>query len=203
MADHFDPNDATQYEDVAPILAVIDAWTAPWADPAWEVECRHEVEKLMPALARSLDRLASQARIRNVQTGMEPENMEREEVEPQAAEPIVEPIAEPQNDVMSYDGNDEDGEPDYITATIEEIGARGLRATQRLQAWGRRRIYWARAARESEIRERIVVFLNNRDGVTQHDIGTMLGISTGRVTQIVGNYYNRLEYEYESAKKGK
>lgn len=96
----------------------------------------------------------------------------------------------------------DDSEFDPTDKTIEEIGARGREASLRLQAWGRRGAYREAAEREANLRTRLILNLYHRDGVTQHQIAEMLGISSWRITQILNVHYERLRDE-ESARRGR
>jgi DNA-directed RNA polymerase specialized sigma subunit len=86
--------------------------------------------------------------------------------------------------------------------TVEEIGVRGREASIRLQAWGRRNGYREAAAREADLRMRLIVDLYHRDGITQQMIADMFGISPWRITQILNVHYERLHNE-RTAKKGR
>lgn len=97
----------------------------------------------------------------------------------------------------SFEEGYEEEPLDFTAMTLEELGERGLHATQLLRQWGRKRNFRERAATEAALRERILVYLNNRDELTQRRIAEMVGISSGRVAQIISDYYNRLEYEQQ------
>lgn len=233
----YDPYDASQYDDLDTYAAVIYAWTDQWPDPDWRTTCMKEVRDLMPALARSLDRLVSryeavQASLssRDVPRGLplldqQPTDVTEDVVEALVEEALIDEMMEAGEEVevvgppqptyeehlmlSNYDlaeDNDDwlarEVNPDIPTMTIEELSARARRATARLALWRRRGPERDSAKREAAVREKIIIALNNRDGLSQRDIGEMVGVTSGRIAQIVGRYYNRLK-EQEQLQKAK
>lgn len=222
MIETYDPNNVTQYEDISPVLAVIDAWTVAWPDAAWQEECRGEVHKLMPALARSLDRLVEPENQYDAACGVEPSiealGLRRTQLLAELAqvEDGLQKFMKQHRDDGALQAEvlaasalladrehpleEEEAEPDYSVLSIEEAAARGRRATERLRIWGRGAVHKRQTANESAVRERIIVWLNNRDGLTQQAIGEMLGVGGARISQIVAAYYNRLEQQNQDVR---
>ncbi len=50
-----------KYDHLSPKLAVVAAWTIKGNNPLWHERMQDEVHKMMPLLARALDRLASES----------------------------------------------------------------------------------------------------------------------------------------------
>lgn len=215
--------DPAELEKLDPVTATIATWTNPGpnVDEAWHQVCKMEVATLMPLLAQSLDRLVGL---------MDTFDQMREDAlfaDDQNATAFLDdsvlaglPRDVPENGpllndgamevhVVTFDeecadaaaGADNDPEPDYATATVEEMGARGLRVTMRLKLWGKQAKYRGHIVRETRIREAIIVHLNNRVDTTQREIGELMGLSAGRVATLVGRYYDRLNREEGQGKK--
>lgn len=204
-----------QYDNLDPVAAVVAAWTTTWSDQAWQQDCYRWVRDVMPALAEALDRLAIQ------ELREEPEPVivspsEPEQLEPES-QPESEPEAEPEPEaaeimcyrdhliLCEYDSASVDDEwldqemnPEFPKMTVEDLGARARRATERMRVWGRRAAYKASMEREHELRDKIIVYLNDMDNVTQRKIAEMVGLSVNRITMLIGYYYDRLDREHEA-----
>lgn len=217
--------EAEEFADRDPVTATILAWKQPTsgADELWHEECRAEVRKLIPILGESLDRLVAlmmefdefEGRTKETMEGTEDvlqedvlqEDVLQEEFLREDYDDII--VATQDNEPVFLDDADlieeeeeeslaeTDPVPDFNTATAETIGARGMRATMRMRAWGWRKENQKRRLGESRIREQIVAHLNNRSELSQKDIGAMVGVTSGRIAQIVREYYDRLDREKE------
>lgn len=212
----FDPYDIHQFDDLDALAAVLSAWDAQKDNPLMGNFAA--VRTGFPVLAHSLDRLVS---------------VMNQPDEAPAVDTIEFPISQETADLIRAatslhfseaasvldEGDGEESKPsteddlaDFVTDAAqfevrgksnEEIADRARLATDRLRSWGRKRAYRKAAIEEAALRLRLVVFLNNRDEMTQKKIAEAIGVSVARVTQLVGEYYNRLDYEQHIVKKRK
>jgi hypothetical protein len=197
--------DLIELEKLDPVSATIAAWVnpGPGVDDGWHRECKIEVANLMPLLAQSLDRLVALMKTfdeirEDTQEALADQDID---LEPPQSDSLLDDgawremhtlITRDEEADSAVAGADADPEPDYTTATVEEMGERALRATVRLKVWGRRKEYREKAEREARLRERIIIHLNNRVETNQREIGELMGLSSGRIATIVGRYYDRL-----------
>ena len=204
----FDPYDVHQFDELDPLAAVLSTWTAQLDNPL--LGNFAGVRTGFPALAHALDRFANDYELDEASAP------EIGTVSPETIRIIEQATSLRVQEAPSVPYEDEERKDDspaaFITdaahyqtggKSLEEIAERARLATERLRSWGRKRAYREASAEEAALRLRLVVHLNNRDEMTQRKIADMIGVSVARVTQLVGEYYNRLDYEQHIVKKRK
>lgn len=199
----FDPYDVHQFDELEPLAAVLATWTSQADNPL--LGNYATVRTGFPALAHALDRFAEEYELND---GPPPEvgsvsaetirlieqatslrvneapSVPYEDEENQAS--VADTSTEFITDAAKYDLRDK---------SLDELAERARVATERLRSWGRKRAYRTAAEQEAALRLKLIVFLNNRDEMTQKKIADLIGVSVARVTQLIGEYYNRLDYE--------
>ena len=200
----FDPYDIHQFDELDPLAAVLATWTAQADNPL--LGNFAAVRTGFPALAHALDRFANDYEL---DEALPPDvgtvSADTIRLIEQATSLRVEEAPS-----VPYEDEDNGSPAAFITdaaryspsgKSLEEIAERARLATERLRSWGRKRAYREAAVEEAALRLRLVVYLNNRDEMTQRKIAELIGVSVARVTQLVGEYYNRLDYEQHIVKK--
>lgn len=206
----FDPYDIHQFDELEPLAAVLATWTAQADHPL--LGNFAGVRTGFPALAHALDRFANDYELSDA-PAPEIGTVSAETirlVEQATSLRVNEAPSVPYEDEPTQDGQDspthfvtDAAQYDTKDKSLEEIAERARLATERLRAWGRKRAYREAAAEEAALRLRLIVYLNNRDEMTQRKIADAIGVSVARVTQLVGDFYNRLDYEQHITKKRK
>jgi len=218
----YDPTNPDEHADLDPVAAVVAAWTAEWPDKHWQEDSIQYLRDIFPALTAALDRLVAS---REPEEAPRPELSGRQEVFgfKLPAAPVTtqmldtlhritstvppvefsvpfedEPEPEPELEASQLEPLD-DFDPD--DKTIDEVKERARVATTRIQAWGRQRSLEKSVFHERELRLKLVVWLNNRTDVTQREIAEAIGVSVGRVTQLIAEHYNRVDYELKLPKR--
>lgn len=201
----FDPYDIHQFDELDPLAAVLSTWQAQADHPL--LGNFASVRTSFPALAHALDRFASDYELDEApppEIGTVSEETIRL-IQKATSLRVQEAPSVPDEDEENVEGG-EDLATEFITdakqfdirnKSLEEIGERARVATERLRGWGRKRAYRAAAEQEAALRLKLVVWLNNRNEMTQKMIAEQIGVSVARVTQLIGEYYNRLDYEQQ------
>lgn len=207
----FDPYDVHQFDELDPLAAVLSTWTAQADNPL--LGNFTAVRTGFPALAHALDRFANDYELDEAPSpevgavSAETVKLIEQATSLRAGQDFSVPYEDEEKDQV-----DDDSPTRFITDAasysignrpLEEIAERARLATERLRSWGRKRAYREASVEEAALRLRLVVHLNNRDEMTQKKIADLIGVSVARVTQLVGEYYNRLDYEQHIVKKRK
>lgn len=196
----FDPYDVHQFDELEPLAAVLATWTSQVDNPL--LGNYATVRTGFPALAHALDRFANDYELSDAPSPeiatVSPETIRFIE---QATSLHVDesPSVPSEEEVFTTDA----AQYEVKGKSLEEVAERARVATERLRSWGRKRAYREASGEEAQLRLRLVVYLNNRDEMTQKKIAELIGVSVARVTQLVGEYYNRLDYEQHIVKKRK
>lgn len=199
----FNPYDIHQFDELDPLAAVLSTWQAQADHPL--LGNFAAVRTSFPALAHALDRFASDYELDEAappETGTVSDETIRLiqkatslRVQEAPSVPYEEEKDAEQEETLAAEFITDAKQFDVRNKSLEEIGERARVATERLRGWGRKRAYRAAAEQEAALRLKLVVFLNNRNEMTQKKIAEQIGVSVARVTQLIGEYYNRLDYE--------
>ena len=201
----FDPYDIHQFDELDPLAAVLATWTAQADHPL--LGNFAAVRTGFPALAHALDRFANDYELDEA-SAPEIGTVSADTI--RLIEQATSLRVEEAPSVPYEDEEDNGSSTAFITdaarystngKSLEEVAERARVATERLRSWGRKRAYREAAIEEAALRLRLVVYLNNRDEMTQKKIAELIGVSVARVTQLVGEYYNRLDYEQHIVKR--